>query len=145
SMRAHFGFRDSDFVFLFVGDLRKGSSTALKALANVPRAKLLLVSQTPPAPYLQIAAQAGGHDRVFFSPALNSIERVYAACDAFVLPTPYDAFGMVVAEAMASGLPVITTREAGAAEWIAHGFSGIVTENPTDPVELAGHMSRFSQ
>ena len=145
SMRAHFGFRDSDFVFLFIGDLRKGSSTAIKALANVPRAKLLLVSQTPPAPYLQIAAQARVHDRVFFIPALNSIERVYAACDVFVLPTPYDAFGMVVAEAMASGLPVITTREAGAAEWIAPGFSGIVTENPTDPVELAGHMSRFSQ
>jgi UDP-glucose:(heptosyl)LPS alpha-1,3-glucosyltransferase len=144
-MRAHFSFRESDFVFLFIGDLRKGAMAAIEALASVADAKLLLVSHTAPAHYLQIARQAGVHDRVFFSPALTSIERVYAACDAFVFPTPYDAFGMVVAEAMASGLPVITTREAGVAEWIAHGSSGILVENPRDSAELAGHMCRLRQ
>jgi UDP-glucose:(heptosyl)LPS alpha-1,3-glucosyltransferase len=144
-MRSHFGFRDCDFVFLFIGDLRKGAAAAIEALAAVPDAKLLLVSHTPTALYAQIARQAGVHGRVFFSPALNSIERVYAACDAFVFPTPYDAFGMVIAEAMASGLPVITTHEAGAAEWIAHELSGILLRNRADSSELAGHMSRLSQ
>src|SRR3989441_2924725 len=145
AMRSHFGFRDSDFVFLFIGDLRKGAPVAIEALALVPAAKLLLVSHTAPALYAEIARRAGVDDRVLFSPALDCIECVYAACDAFVFPTPYDAFGMVIAEAMASGLPVITTREAGAAEWIAHDVSGILVENPTDATELAGHMSRLAQ
>jgi UDP-glucose:(heptosyl)LPS alpha-1,3-glucosyltransferase len=145
AMRSHFGFRETDFVFLFIGDLRKGASVAIEALARVPEVKLLLVSHTAPAVYAEVARQAGVHDRIVFSPALTSIERVYGACDAFVFPTPYDAFGMVIAEAMASGLPVITTREAGAAEWIAPEASGILVENPTDPTELAGHMSRLSQ
>ena len=145
AMRSHFAFGDSDFVFLFIGDLRKGASVAIEALARVPHAKLLLVSHTPPAPYVRIAKRVGVDGRVFFCPALTSIERVYAACDAFVFPTPYDAFGMVVAEAMASGLPVITTREAGAAEWITHETSGILVENATDIIELAGHMCRLSE
>jgi UDP-glucose:(heptosyl)LPS alpha-1,3-glucosyltransferase len=145
AMRSHFGFRDSDFVFLFIGDLRKGAQVAIEALARVPEARLLLVSHTPPVLYLHIARKAGVHSRVFFSSALTSIERVYAACDAFVFPTPYDAFGMVIAEAMASGLPVITTREAGAAEWITNEISGVLIENPTDATELGGHMSRLAQ
>src|SRR6266850_688682 len=145
AMRSHFGFRDSDFVFLFVGDLRKGAPVAIEALASVPEGRLLLVSHTVPGLYAEIARRAGVYDRVLFSPALASIEQVYAACDAFVFPTPYDAFGMVIAEAMASGLPVITTREAGAAEWIANEVSGILVENPTDARELAGHMSRLSR
>jgi len=145
AMRSHFGFRDSDFVFLFIGDLRKGASVAIEALARVPAAKLMLVSHTPPALYAEIARRAGVDDRVLFSPAVDSIERVYSACDAFVFPTPYDAFGMVIAEAMASGLPVITTREAGAAEWIAPGLNGILVENPTDVAELSRHMACLRQ
>jgi UDP-glucose:(heptosyl)LPS alpha-1,3-glucosyltransferase len=145
AMRSHFGFRDSDFVFLFIGDLRKGAAVAIEALARLPEGKLLLVSHTAPGLYAQIAGQAGVHDRVLFSPALTSIERVYAACDAFVFPTPYDAFGMVIAEAMASELTVITTREAGAAEWIVPEVNGILVENPTDATELAGHMLRLNQ
>ena len=57
-------------------------------------------------------------------PATHTVERYYAAADVFVFPTPYDAFGMVLTEAMACGLPVITTTAAGAAELVAHGQIG---------------------
>jgi len=145
AMRSRFGFRDSDFVFLFIGDLRKGAMIAIEALTRVPQAKLLLVSHTSPAQYAALASRAGVADRVVFSPAIPFIERVYSGCDAFVFPTPYDAFGMVIAEAMATGLPVITTCEAGAAEWIVHDVSGILIDHPTDVPALGHHMSRLYQ
>jgi UDP-glucose:(heptosyl)LPS alpha-1,3-glucosyltransferase len=144
AVRSEHGIAESDFVFLFVGDLRKGAAVAMEALARLPMGKLLLVSRTPPTPYRQVAEGLGLADRVVFSPATTHIERFYAASDAFVFPTPYDAFGMVIAEAMASGLPVITSREAGAAEWFREG-DGILLNHPADPTELARHMLRLAQ
>jgi UDP-glucose:(heptosyl)LPS alpha-1,3-glucosyltransferase len=144
-VRSQYGLADSDIVFLFVGDLRKGAAVAIEALAHLPKGKLLFVSRTPAGSYARIARGLGVGDRVLFSPATPHIERFYAACDAFVFPTPYDAFGMVIAEAMSSGLPVITSREAGAAEWISNGIDGILLDNPADPTELARHMLHIAQ
>ena len=144
-VRSQVGLADSDFVFLFVGDLRKGAALAIEALAHLPKGKLLLVSRTPADSYAHIAERCGVGNRVVFSRATLHIERFYAACDAFVFPTPYDAFGMVIAEAMASALPVITSREAGAAEWISNGANGILLDSPGDPTELAGHMLHIAQ
>jgi UDP-glucose:(heptosyl)LPS alpha-1,3-glucosyltransferase len=142
-MRSQLNLADRDFVFLFVGDLRKGAASAIEALSRLAKGKLLLVSRTPVNDYARMAARLGLADRVVLSPPTTHIERFYAASDAFVFPTPYDAFGMVIAEAMASALPVITSREAGAAEWISDGIDGILLENPSDSIELARHMWRL--
>jgi UDP-glucose:(heptosyl)LPS alpha-1,3-glucosyltransferase len=142
-VRSEFGLAGSDFVFLFVGDLRKGAAVAIEALSRLPAGKLLLVSRTPAEPYARIAQGFGVGDRVVFAPATQHVERFFAAGDAFVFPTPYDAFGMVISEAMASGLPVITSREAGAAEWL-NSADGILLDDPADPVELARHMRRLA-
>jgi UDP-glucose:(heptosyl)LPS alpha-1,3-glucosyltransferase len=56
--------------------------------------------------------------------------------DAFVLPTFYEAWGMVIIEAMASGLPVLTSRNAGAAEAVKVGFNGWLLDDPADPNEV---------
>jgi len=145
TVRSQLAIRDSDFVFLFIGDLRKGASATIEALARLPKGKLLLVSHTVAAPYVEMARRFGIADRVLFSPATPAIERIYAACDAFVFPTPYDAFGMVVAEAMASGIPVITSREAGVAEWITHDVNGILLDSPRDSAQLSQYMLRILQ
>ena len=137
------GLADTDFVFLFVGDMRKGAMTAIKALQQSPGAKLMLVSRTPLSDYEQYARKLGVSDRVAFRPPTDSIERYYAASDAFVFPTPYDAFGMVISEAMASGLPVITSREAGAAELIEDRRDGLLVGSASDAGEVAGHMKRL--
>jgi glycosyltransferase involved in cell wall biosynthesis len=74
------------------------------------------------------AVALGIANRVIFCPASSRVERFYAAADAFLFPSPYDAFGMVVSEAMATGIPVITSRQAGASELITRGVSGFVND-----------------
>jgi UDP-glucose:(heptosyl)LPS alpha-1,3-glucosyltransferase len=145
AVRNELDLSESDFVFLFVGDLRKGAAVTIKALSRLAGSKLLLVSRTISDPYREMARRLGIAERVLFAEATPQIERYYAASDAFVFPTPYDAFGMVIAEAMASGLPVITSREAGAAEWVSNGIDGILLDNPADPVEIAGYMHRIAE
>ena len=139
-VRERLGIGEGEFVFLFVGDLRKGSEITIEALARVPSAALLLVSRSSVQSYRHKAEKTGVVDRVHFCAATNSIEEYYGAADAFVFPTPYDAFGMVISEAMASGLPVITTREAGASELIQHGRNGLLMSDPSNAEELAGLM-----
>jgi glycosyltransferase involved in cell wall biosynthesis len=144
-LRLELGLSKADFVFLFVGDLRKGATVIIEALGQVPKCKMVFVSRTPLEPYAQIAKRFGVHDRVIFCSATSQIERYYAASDAFVFPTPYDAFGMVIAEAMGSALPVITSREAGAAEWITNGQDGILLDKTTDAIELARLMTLLAE
>ena len=63
----------------------------------------------------------------------------YGAADALVLPTLYDPFPNVALEAMASGLPVITSTTSGAAELIANGHNGYVCD-ALDVETLAAHL-----
>lgn len=139
-LRAEFGLDNRSFAFLFVGDLRKGARQCIQALARTSAAKLLFVSRSQERPYHSLACELGVKDRVLFLGTDPHIEKYYAAADALVLPTHYDSFGMVVTEAMASGLPVIVGREAGAAELIESGCNGLILENFEDISELAEKM-----
>jgi len=139
-VRAECGIPEDEMVFLYVGDLRKGADVCIQALSRLPRGRLVLVSRSRSTPYEKQANQAGIGARVHFLGATNQVERIYAAADALVLPTPYDAFAMVVTEAMASGLPVVVSREAGASELIEAGVNGLVLENVKDVTALAQHM-----
>jgi glycosyltransferase involved in cell wall biosynthesis len=58
-------------------------------------------------------------------PRIELLER-YRAADVLVFPTLCDGFGMVVTEAFAQGLPVITTTRAGAADLVLHGENGLI-------------------
>jgi glycosyltransferase involved in cell wall biosynthesis len=136
-VRAELGLGPGACAALFVGDLQKAMPAAVRALAKAPGVTLVAVSRTEPAPYAALAAAEGVADRVRFVPATAAVARYYAAADLFLFPTYYDAFGLVVAEAMASGLPVVTSRAAGAADLIAHGVSGWLTDDPWGPEPIA--------
>lgn len=69
----------------------------------------------------------------------DEIARAYDESSVLVFPTLCDGFGMVVAEALAHGVPVITTSNAGAADLIADGHNGFVVA-PGDPAALAERM-----
>lgn len=125
-------------VALYVGDLQKGALPAIEAVSRVEGTRLVLVSGSDPEPYKRFAATLDAAARVHFMPSTTAIERQYAASDVFLFPTLFDLFGMVITEAMASGLPVITSSAAGAAELIDPGVSGFV-------VDPAWNVSGFTE
>lgn len=124
---------------LFAGDIRtnrKNLDTVLHALAQVPDMHLAVIGNTTGSPYPQLAADLNLSDRVHFMGFRRDIAQIMQAADLFVFPSRYEPFGMVVSEAMASGLPVITAQTTGAAEIITPAC-GVVLPDCDDAVALA--------
>jgi UDP-glucose:(heptosyl)LPS alpha-1,3-glucosyltransferase len=129
-IRARYGIADDACVFLLVGSAyaRKGVARAIAALAKVPApAHLMVVGRDRhPARYLALARRLGQAHRVTFAGAQEDPRPFYGAADAFVLPTLYDALSNAVLEAMACGLPVITSDRCGAGELVRAHDAGTV-------------------
>lgn len=136
-VRAELGVPADACVALYVGDLRKGMPAAVRAAARVPGVTLVAVTRSDPAPERALATELGIADRVIFVPPSKDIARYYAAADLFVFPTYYDTFGLVLTEAMASGLPAVVSPAAGASELVNHGVTGWVTTDPWDAGQIA--------
>jgi len=123
-------------IILFVGSgfERKGLEMLLRAISLIKteNIRLIVIGKGNIKKFQSIAKKYGILDRVSFRGIQKEIEKFYAAADIFVLPTIYDPFSNATLEAMASGLPVITTRNNGASELIQNGKEGFVLENPLD-------------
>jgi len=78
--------------------------------------------------------------RVVFTGPTEQSWKYYAASDIFLLPTLYEPFGLVILEAMAAGLPVLVSREAGAAELVRDGTDALLLEDAGDVDEIAGKL-----
>jgi UDP-glucose:(heptosyl)LPS alpha-1,3-glucosyltransferase len=104
--------------------------------------KLLVAGQDRPGPYQRLADRLGVKNKVFFLGPRADVERLYGAADVFVLPSWYEPFSNACLEAMASGLPVVTTKETGAAEIIREGVNGYTLPFPVSPTELAEKITR---
>jgi glycosyltransferase involved in cell wall biosynthesis len=143
--RQRLGVGDDDLALLFVANElhRKGFGETLSALARIddPRVTLHLIGRAPPTPYSSLIQRLGLSRRVRYHGPTNDIGWWYAGGDLLVLPTHYEPFGLVIVEALASGVPVITTRIAGAATAVEHGESGLIQEDPYDISELASLIS----
>jgi len=138
--RAELGIADAATVFLFVGSgfRRKGLPQLLRALTGVRNAHLVVVGADKELPQLRRAAeQATLSGRVHFAGGQEDVKPWYGMADCFVLPTLYDPFPNAALEAMACGLPLVTSLQCGAAELIESGVEGYVCRDPLDVVELA--------
>jgi UDP-glucose:(heptosyl)LPS alpha-1,3-glucosyltransferase len=133
-------------VILYVGSgfKRKGVSYLIEAAArlgndslNKNRIKLLIVGKDRLWPYKRLAAKAGIDKNIIFVDYASETEKYYAASDIFALPTFFDPFANVTLEAMASGIPVITTKKNGASEIIEDGKDGFVINSPLEIDMLA--------
>lgn len=144
AVRAQLGIPESDMMFLFVGSgfERKGVPALLEAFSRAGgSAHLVIVGADRRASALQSRAQSLGiAARAHFPGPQRDIAAWYAAADCFVLPTLYDPFPNAVLEAMACGLPVITSRQCGAAELITPGREGWSCD-AWDIDALSGHLS----
>jgi UDP-glucose:(heptosyl)LPS alpha-1,3-glucosyltransferase len=139
--RARFGYGAHDRVLLFVGNEleRKGFDVLLDAvgLLDDPAVKLLGAGRVAPQAYRSQIERLGLTDRLQWVGSSSDVALLHAASDAFVLPTRYEPWGLVIVEALGSGLPVVTTRLAGAALAVEDGETGRLLRDPEDPAELA--------
>jgi UDP-glucose:(heptosyl)LPS alpha-1,3-glucosyltransferase len=143
-VRARYGIEPDQPILLFIGAFeRKGLGYAIEALSHLPspRPLLLVAGSGQIEPHKRLAAQFGVANQIVWAGHVNEVEQLYAAADIFILPTLYEPFGLVVTEAMASALPVITSRIAGVAEIIEHEIDGLLLDNPTDTREIAQAIS----
>jgi UDP-glucose:(heptosyl)LPS alpha-1,3-glucosyltransferase len=139
-VRKRLSLSEDRFLMLYVGDVQKGADYAIRTAACVPESQLVVVSGSRFGDCRALAAKLGVADRVVFVPPTGHMEEYYAACDLFLFPTVYDGHGMVIWEAMASGLSVITSRAAGAAEIMDDLTDGVLVDDPSDTSRLAGHV-----
>ena len=105
--------------------------------------KLLIVGRGNNKPYRKLAKRLNLQDKVIFAGYLNYIEKIYGASDLLVLPTLYDPFSNVCLEAMASGIPVITSKKNGASEVVSQVDKKVILKNPRDDFEIAKKIEMF--
>jgi UDP-glucose:(heptosyl)LPS alpha-1,3-glucosyltransferase len=142
--RARLGMTSNEMSVLFVANElhRKGFGTLIEALAqaNLPEARVDVVGRVSPGDYEGRISKLGLTGRIHWHGSTRDVFPYYAAADLFVLPTLYEPFGIVIVEALASGLPVITSRLAGASSAVESGGSGRLLTDPTDVHELAAYL-----
>lgn len=145
STRQRLGYGERDRVIVFAANEleRKGFQPLLRAMSLLkhPSVHLLAVGRLNRAAVAGPIAELGLADRVQFVGSSSNVTEYYAAADVFALPTQYEAWGLVLVEAMACGLPVVTSRLAGAAVAVSDGRSGYLLDDPRDPREIATKLA----
>ncbi|MBI2824923.1 MAG: glycosyltransferase family 4 protein [Planctomycetia bacterium] len=144
AVRQRLRVRGDELLVLFVAHnfALKGLPTLLRAIAEQRRkrepVRLLVLGSGSARAYARMARQCGAADAVHFLGPVEDTAPFYAAADAFALPTWYDSCSLVVLEALASGLPVVTSRDNGAGELVTHGVDGYLMDDPGDWRQLSG-------
>jgi len=138
--RAELKLKEDEIVLLFAGSgwERKGLLFAVEAMALCKNQKLRLVvaGRGDARPYKTTRLRFWRKDPVKFIGEVADLVPVYAAADIFILPTIYDPFSNACLEALASGLPVITTNSNGLSEVIEDRVHGSILDNPANLVGL---------
>jgi glycosyltransferase involved in cell wall biosynthesis len=137
--RGTWGLPEDRPLALFVGALRTGRKnldTVLAALRQAPRLHLAVVGDVQGSPFPALARRLGVAERVSFLGFRQDVARLLRASDLFVFPSRYEPFALVVLEAMACGLPVVTARSVGAASLVEQA-GGLVLPEAEDVTALA--------
>ena len=144
--RAELKLKASDIALLFAGSgwERKGLRFAIEAFEICRNRKLRMIVAGR-------GDQRGYRPKRFFTEEpvrflgeIADIRPIYAAADIFILPTIYDPFSNACLEAIAAGLPVITTRDNGFSEIIEDAVHGSIVERPNDVPALKDAIGFWS-
>ena len=143
-IRKQLGISEESILILFVGSgfERKGLQFLLEATEHLKSAdwRLLLMGKGNFEKFMHYAP-TNKHRQIIAKEPDPEIEKYYAAADIFILPSIYEPFGNANLEALATGLPVVTTRYCGAANIIQSKKNGLVVEDPFNPKEIAEKIS----
>lgn len=140
------GLPEASLLGLFVGDIKspiKNLDTVLRALVAVPHVHLAVAGTTDGSPYPALAADLGVEDRVHFLGFRRDVAQLMRAADVFLLPSRRDSCPLVLLEALASGLPVIASRNVGNANLLGDS-AGFVLDDPEDADTLSTHLSTLA-
>lgn len=118
---------------------RKGVREAIEALAAVQDQRLVLVvvGRDRPDPFRRLAHSLGVDQQVIFTGPSDNVYAYYQAADFLLFPSRVDPCPLVVLEAVAMGLPVIVTQQAGSSEAITNGQEGFIISSPSDTPQMA--------
>jgi UDP-glucose:(heptosyl)LPS alpha-1,3-glucosyltransferase len=147
-IREQLGVRDETLILIVAHNFRlKGVPTLLRAASELNKAgqaiHVAVAGGKKAQGYASWAKRLGLGGRVTFLGAVNDVVPYYAAADIYAQPTYYDPCSLVVLEALASGLPVITTRWNGAGEIITPGREGEILESAEDAHALAFALGKL--
>lgn len=146
--RKEMGLGEKDFIILFIGSgfRRKGLLFLLKGFArlDIPYAKLLIAGKGNASPYMRLADALGIRKKIRFLGLVKDIVPLYGASDLLVLPSLYEPFSNVCLEAMACGVPVLTSRINGISEILEDGLGNLIIENPFNAEEIACKITMFA-
>jgi UDP-glucose:(heptosyl)LPS alpha-1,3-glucosyltransferase len=140
--REALGIPRESWLVAFVGSgfERKGLGPLMEAVAAL-RARdirLLVVGKGRSERYRRLAARLGLDGAMTWIAPRPDVERIYAAADVVAMPARYEPFGNVHLEALASGIPVLTSFMTGGAEIVRDGVNGAVTASLTPEVIARG-------
>ena len=131
---------ENSTLILFVGSgfERKGLKSLLQSTQYLRSEdwRLVVMGKGKWSKYLRLAP-ANLRKKIIYKEPVPDIEKYYSAADIFILPSIYEPFGNANLEALASGLPVITTRHCGASDIIQHEHNGLIVEHPESAKEVA--------
>lgn len=126
----------------------KGLAPLIKSLVFLPKSidfRLVVVGHSKYRGYERLAKSLGVADRIRFLGFRSEPRDQFFGADFLIHPTFYDPCSLVALEALACGLPVVTTRYNGASELISEGDEGFVIADPHDGRELAGAIRRLCE
>ena len=126
----------------------RGLRHLMQALASMkkegaPSFKLLVMGRDRQGSYRRLASKVGISGEVIFAGSTDEPEKYYGAADLFVHPSFYDACSLALLEALASGLPVVTTSSTGASGILTHREDGWIIENARDREALKAGIRYF--
>ncbi|MFZ0738903.1 MAG: glycosyltransferase family 4 protein [Candidatus Acidiferrales bacterium] len=129
------------FAILLVGNdwKKKGLLCLIEAVGSLrnPDLWILVRGKDDSCSVRDLLRQQGLETRVIILPSIPEIESYYAAADLYAGPSLEDSFAIPPLEAMACGLPVIVSRQAGVSELLTHGLDGFILDDATDSRQLA--------
>ena len=149
-IRDQYSIPSDAFIILFLGSgyKRKNLSSLLEAIPQIESNNiycLVVGGDKHPETYAAKAKTLGIETRVVFAGVQREAQKYYAAADIFAIPSLQEAFGNVVLEAMASGLPAVTTSLSGASEIMEGNLKSLILNNPLDTRGLANIISKLTE
>ncbi|MBS25259.1 MAG: lipopolysaccharide core heptose(I) kinase RfaP [Gammaproteobacteria bacterium] len=143
NIRNEFGITDSALLLLFIGSgfETKGLDRALRALASLEpelqkRSHLMIIGQERPGKFQALSEELGISNKVYFLGGRHDIPELLAAGDLLIHPAYRENTGTILLEAIAAGVPVLTTNVCGYAHHVQQANAGVVLASPFEQDRL---------